>query len=520
MLEQDQDAIRTYQAEIHGCSAPEILRWALDRFGVAQIALASSLGAEDQVLTDLLFQIEPRARIFTLDTGRLPQETYDVLAATRQKYHCPIEVLFPERAAVEEMVTAHGPNLFYERVELRQLCCAVRKVEPLKRKLATLRAWICGLRKEQAASRENIAPVEWDAVHQLVKINPLCDWSAAEIWQYLREHHVPYNALHDQGYPSVGCAPCTRAVQPGEDPRAGRWYWETAQQPKECGLHVHEGERAEITTMPNITAQLNNKSNLLKDLLAQMERVLIAYSGGVDSTFLLKVAQEVLGEQVLAVTITSPVYPAEETAQAKAFAQQLGVRHEVLTADNLTQPYFVNNPPDRCYWCKKDLFTLLANLAQEHHLNYVLDGTNVDDLGDFRPGMKAVQELGVRSPLKEAGLTKAEIRVLAREFGLPIWNKPSLACLASRFPYGTRITPENLGQVGQAERFLWQAGFTQVRVRHHDNIARIEVLAADIPKLAGESFRRQFVAYLKELGYAYVTLDLEGYRTGSLNEVL
>jgi uncharacterized protein len=265
---------------------------------------------------------------------------------------------------------------------------------------------------------------------------------------------------------------------------------------------------------------MHTKLVTLKNILIEIGSALIAYSGGVDSTFLLKIAKDVLGENVLAVTIISPVYPAEEIDQAKALAQQLGVRHELFETHDLSQPYFVNNPPDRCYWCKKDLFTHLVNLAKEHNLKYVLDGTNVDDLSDFRPGMKAVQELGIRSPLKEAGLTKAEIRALSKDYGLPTWNKPSLACLASRFPYGTAITSELLAKIDHAERLIRKSGIPQVRVRHHGHIAKIEVLPEDLPKLIIEPLRTQLVTYLKQAGYAYVTLDLEGYRTGSMNEIL
>jgi thioredoxin-dependent adenylylsulfate APS reductase len=215
--------------------AQEMLAWALSRFHPA-LALASSFGAEDMVLLDMLSRIGPRVRVFTLDTGRLPQETYDLMEIARARYG-PIEVYAPEASEVEAMVGAHGPNLFYRSVELRKLCCAVRKVQPLRRALAGLDAWIAGLRREQGPTRAAVAKVEMDSANGgLVKVNPLADWTWEDVWRYIREHDVPYNALHDRGYPSIGCAPCTRAVQPGEDPRAGRWWWEQVTA-KECGLH-------------------------------------------------------------------------------------------------------------------------------------------------------------------------------------------------------------------------------------------------------------------------------------------
>jgi len=264
---------------------------------------------------------------------------------------------------------------------------------------------------------------------------------------------------------------------------------------------------------------LNRKLKELKEIFTKMESVLIAYSGGVDSTFLLKVAKDVLGDKVLAVTAKSLVYPSEEIERAEALAQDLGVRHKIIETQELSNPNFFNNPKDRCYWCKKELFAILISIARENNLKHVLDGTNFDDLDDFRPGIKAAGEFGIRSPLKEAMLTKEDIRSLSKYLGLPTWDKPSFACLASRFPYGMKITKENLNKVDKAERFLRRFGIIQVRVRYHDTIARIEVLGKDIPKLLEEKLRRQSISYFKKLGYSYVAVDLEGYRTGSMNEV-
>jgi phosphoadenosine phosphosulfate reductase len=217
-------------------AAPDVLGLALERFGRG-VALSSSFGAEDMVLIDMLMQIDRTARIFTLDTGRLPQETYNVIDATRQKYGAVIEVFFPQPEAVQGMVAEHGMNLFYHSVENRKLCCGVRKMEPLRRALSGLDAWVTGLRREQSVTRTAVHKIEWDASNNLVKVNPLVDWTQDAVWQYIRDHNVPYNALHDRGYPSIGCAPCTRAVQPGEHERAGRWWWEHPET-KECGLHV------------------------------------------------------------------------------------------------------------------------------------------------------------------------------------------------------------------------------------------------------------------------------------------
>ncbi len=265
---------------------------------------------------------------------------------------------------------------------------------------------------------------------------------------------------------------------------------------------------------------LDRKLESLKDILTDMESVLVAYSGGVDSTFVMKVAKDVLGDKVLAVTARSPVYPSEEIEQARGLALNLKVRHEIIETHEMANPKFVNNPKERCYWCKEELFSTLTGIARKNDLKYVVDGTNFDDLDDFRPGMKAAGDLGIRSPLKEAMLTKEDIRSLSKRLGLPAWNKPSLACYGSRFPYGTKITEENVNKVDKGERYLRSLGITQVRVRHHDRIARIEVMEEDIPRLLEEKSRRRVISYFKELGYPYVTVDLEGYRTGSMNEVL
>lgn len=261
------------------------------------------------------------------------------------------------------------------------------------------------------------------------------------------------------------------------------------------------------------------KLDRLREILVSLGSVLVAFSGGVDSSFLLKMALDTLGpERVLAVTAASETYFPEEVEAARALAQSLGARHLVITTTELEQEEFATNPPERCYFCKRHLMSELVALARGEGLAAVVDGSNWDDLGDYRPGARAARELGVRSPLQEAGLTKAEIRAFSRQLSLPTWDKPSLACLASRFPYWTRITREELRQVAQAEGFLRQLGFRQLRVRHHGSLARIEVLPEDFSRLlqVAEQVRRRF----QELGYVYVTMDLAGYRTGSMNEIL
>ena len=256
---------------------------------------------------------------------------------------------------------------------------------------------------------------------------------------------------------------------------------------------------------------MNKKLHQLKKTLTKMESVLVAYSGGVDSTFLLKVAKEVLGDRVVAVTARSLTYPDYEIEDARRMAKGLNVKHMIIQTDELANTKFVNNSQDRCYWCKKELFWKLTELAKEYKLNYILDGSNYDDQKDFRPGMKATDEFGVRSPLKETGFTKEEIRSFSKRLGLSTWNKPSLACLASRFPYGMKITQDNLVKIDKAESFLRRLGLTQVRVRHHNDVARIEVLKEQLPKLLKKEIREKIISKFKELGYAYVTVDLEGY---------
>lgn len=255
----------------------------------------------------------------------------------------------------------------------------------------------------------------------------------------------------------------------------------------------------------------------LKNILKRMGRVLIAYSGGVDSTFLIKIARDTLDGNAMAVIGVSSTYPRKEFEDAVRSAQEIGIRYEVIKTEEVSQPVFSSNPRDRCYWCKKELFTKLKILAKKEGIQYILDGTNLDDRDDFRPGRKACEELGIRSPLLEAGLTKEDIRLLSRSICLTTWDKPAQACLSSRFPYGEEITEEKLRRVEEGERFIHSLGFRQVRLRHHGKLARIEVDREDIPKFFEDGIREKIVKKLMDLGYVYVTLDLAGYRTGSLN---
>jgi uncharacterized protein len=263
------------------------------------------------------------------------------------------------------------------------------------------------------------------------------------------------------------------------------------------------------------------KHEKLQAILREMQAVALAYSGGVDSTLLLKVAADVLGARALAMIGRSATYPTAEFEDAMALATTMGARVVVVTTEETDDIKFRENPPDRCYYCKTELFGKLAALAEGEHIPWIADGTIADDIGDFRPGMRAHDERGVRSPLLEAGFTKEDVRALSHALGLPTWDKPSFACLSSRFPYGTGITEENLSRVDRAERILRDAGFKRYRVRFHDDrTARIEVSPQEIPWLLDAPVRERIVGQLKELGFTYVTLDLQGYRTGSMNEVL
>ncbi|GET25798.1 phosphoadenylyl-sulfate reductase [Prolixibacter sp. NT017] len=229
------ERIDNLNEKFQGANVGEVLSWFLKEFK-GKIALSSSLGAEDQVLTQMVTGIDKEATVFTLDTGRLFPETYDLIHRTNSKYGIKIKVYFPEAARVEEMVGEKGINLFYESIENRKLCCHIRKIEPLKRAFKGLDVWICGLRRDQSVTRHDMKLVEWDEANGLIKLNPLIDWTEQDVWDYINENKVPYNPLHDKGYPSIGCQPCTRAIMEGEDVRAGRWWWENPDT-KECGLH-------------------------------------------------------------------------------------------------------------------------------------------------------------------------------------------------------------------------------------------------------------------------------------------
>lgn len=261
-----------------------------------------------------------------------------------------------------------------------------------------------------------------------------------------------------------------------------------------------------------------NKIKHLSNILTNMESLVVAYSGGVDSTLVLKVAFDCLGDRALALTAVSKSLPAFELAEAKRIASFIGAKHTLMDTFEIDDPRYQENTPNRCYFCKSEVYEVLATYARQQGFAYVVDGTNAEDTGDHRPGRKAARDLGIRSPLQEAGLTKSEIRQLARSYNLPNWDKPAAACLSSRIPYGSHITPELLSQVERAEHLLHTLGFRELRVRHHDQLARIEVPPTEFDRLL--SLREEIIPAFKDLGYLYVTIDIAGFRSGSLNEVL
>lgn len=262
------------------------------------------------------------------------------------------------------------------------------------------------------------------------------------------------------------------------------------------------------------------KYEYLKRYLETLESAAVAFSSGVDSTFLLKTAHEVLGDKVIAVTAKSCSFPKRELEEAKAFCIKEGIRHFICESEELEIEGFSKNPKNRCYLCKKELFEKIGKIAEENQIKYIVEGSNIDDNGDYRPGLLAVAELGIKSPLREAVLTKREIRLLSKEMGLPTWEKQSFACLSSRFVYGETITEEKLSMVDRAEQLLLDKGFHQVRCRIHGTMARIEVMPEEFGRLIENDIRREIVEALESYGFTYITMDLKGYRMGSMNETL
>ncbi len=262
------------------------------------------------------------------------------------------------------------------------------------------------------------------------------------------------------------------------------------------------------------------KFEKLKDIVKEMRCAVVAFSAGVDSTFLLKLCQDVLSDRVVAITAISPTYPAHEFEEAKKLAVDIGSRHIVIESNELDIPGFSENSPKRCYFCKSELFELLKIEAEKLGVTYVVDGANCDDLNDYRPGRDAAQELGVRSPLIEAGMNKEDIRILSKKMGLSTWNKPSFACLSSRFPYGTDITADRVAMVGACEDVLRELSFSQFRVRYHGDVARIELEPQDFERFLSDEVKSIVLERFKHQGFKYISLDMEGYRTGSMNETI